>query len=162
MTERRPLAGRVAGGPPARFGDDSRPAAGDPAGWQPALLFFLLIACAAGAPKPIEIDTKADTCHYCRMTISTPRFALQVHDPGEEPRLFDDIGCALHELRGTAKKDRTIFVADWKTGAWMRVEDAVLERCTHADTPMASHLVAMKAPSGDTRCTPVAWKDLVR
>ena len=125
-------------------------------------VLLLFLACSPGAITPVQIDPNADTCHSCRMTISNPRFAVQVLDPGEEPRLYDDIGCALTEVRQSAPKERVIFVADWKTGAWMPNETAVFERCTHADTPMASHLVAMKTASGDPRCTPVLWKEILR
>jgi copper chaperone NosL len=129
-----------------------------------AVVLLLFLACSPSAMTPVEIDSNGDACHFCRMTISNPRLALQVLDPGEEPRFFDDIGCAAHELRGQTHPppNRRVFVADVATGAWMPIESAVLERCAHIETPMASHLVARAKASGEGRCTAVKWREILR
>lgn len=127
-------------------------------------MVLLLLACSPAPVTPVKIDPSTDTCHSCRMTISNPRLALQILDAGEEPRLFDDIGCAVRELRGETHppRDRRVFVADMTTGAWMPIESAALEQCSHVDTPMGSHLVARKTASHDARCSAVLWKEILR
>ncbi len=104
-----------------------------------AILAVLLLACAPAGP--VAIDTQNDACHWCRMTISDPRFAAQVLVPGEEPKFFDDLGCLA-----SARRQGKIYVADYDTGAWIPAERAHFERCTAIDTPMGSHLIARAKP----------------
>ncbi len=103
----------------------------------------LLAGC--GGEGPVRIDRGA-TCASCRMTIAEPRLAAEIVAPGEEPRLYDDIGCLIDGLeRGDLRQmgDRaTIYVADHRTGAWVSARDAVYTRDASLDTPMGSHLVA--------------------
>jgi copper chaperone NosL len=108
------------------------------------LLAALIGACAGGRPEPAAPVLGRDTCAHCRMTVSSLRFAAQLVAPGEEPRFFDDIGC----LRGflddapDLPADAVAFVADHRSGAWVRARDAVFTRVEAMDTPMGSHLLA--------------------
>jgi copper chaperone NosL len=78
------------------------------------------------------------------MAISEPRFAGQLVAPAEEPRLFDDIGCLGHYLKGSPAIPRgaVAFVADHRTRAWVRAGAAIYTRVESLATPMGSHLVA--------------------
>ncbi len=97
------------------------------------------------------------------MTISTPRVAAQLVAPGEEPRLFDDLGCLSSEVARSGRPAQAkIFVADYDSGSWIAAEQAHFERCPGVDTPMASHLVARAKPSGQVGCTSVATKEIIR
>lgn len=104
----------------------------------------LLSACGDTVARPRAVDTKNDACAWCRMSVSDARFAAQLAAPGEEPRLFDDIGC----LRDLLARDAgslggwTAFVADHRTKAWVPASDAVYTRADALATPMDSHLIA--------------------
>jgi copper chaperone NosL len=104
-----------------------------------------LLAAAACSSGPVGIDRGA-SCAYCRMTISSPRLAAEIVAPGEEPRFYDDIGCLVNGIaRGDQRSmgaDATAYVADHRTGAWVKASDAVYTRVDALDTPMASHLIA--------------------
>lgn len=101
-------------------------------------------ACRSGETPPAALDTRNDSCTFCRMAASDARFAAQLVAPSEEPRFFDDIGC----LRSWLARERTLpagavaYVADHRTRAWVRADRAVYTKAEAVDTPMASHLVA--------------------
>ena len=125
---------------------------------------FLAISGCAGPAPPVAVDTNSDACHWCRMSISNPRLVAEVLDPGEEPRLFDDIGCAANEIAGERQhpRNRRIFVTDYSTGRWLDAQAAVFERCPAIDTPMSSHLIARATRSADPGCTPIPATEIFR
>jgi copper chaperone NosL len=107
-----------------------------------ALLAVLLPACAAGPPAPAVLETRHEQCASCRMAVSQPRFAAQVVAPMEEPKFFDDVGCLQRYLEGAPlAKGAVAYVADHRTGAWVRAEQAVFTRVA-LETPMGSHVIA--------------------
>ncbi len=108
-----------------------------------AMLLCALLAGCGGGPVPID---RGATCASCRMTISNQRLAAEIVAPGEEPRLYDDIGCLVDGIRRgdlrSMGQEATIYVADHRTGAWIKAPDAVYTRVASLDTPMGSHLIA--------------------
>jgi len=107
----------------------------------------ILSALAAGAcapPGPAPLDARNDACSWCRMAVSDGRFAAQLVVPGDDPRLFDDIGCLSDYLRAKKElpKGSLAYVADHRTKAWVKAGAAVYTRLETLDTPMSSHLVA--------------------
>lgn len=110
----------------------------------------LLAACAPGDPRPVDLQP-GTPCAYCRMTIVDSKLASQIVAPGEDPRLFDDLGClqaylAQEGVGGRPGIDLSrVFVADHTTGEWIRWREAVLTRDPAIATPMNSHLVAHRA-----------------
>jgi len=112
-------------------------------------LLLLAAACAAGTPQPVVIDLAHDACASCRMVISSTATAAEVVAPGEEPRLFDDIGCLRKGLAESAPPaDAVIYVADHVSGAWLRAEQAVFTHVPALQTPMGSGLVAHRDAAG--------------
>jgi len=106
------------------------------------LIIALFPACAARPPAPVPIRIGEDACASCRMTILSGSTAAQIITPGDEPVMFDEIGClqqylAAHAVAGTA----TVFVADHRTGAWVEAGDAVFTK-TAMQTPMSSGVLA--------------------
>lgn len=101
-------------------------------------------ACQRGPPGPAPLDTRNDACAHCRMAVSDPRFAAQLVAPREEPRYFDDLGCLRDWLRSHPELPRgtVAYVADHRTGAWVRAAAAAYARVPGLATPMASQLVA--------------------
>jgi copper chaperone NosL len=103
---------------------------------------MLLTGCAGPSPAPVAIRIGEDACAFCRMTIVSVSTAAQVVRPGEEPVMFDEIGCLQQYLAGTTIPDSaTVFVADHRTGAWVNANDAVFTK-TATQTPMSSGLLA--------------------
>lgn len=102
------------------------------------------LACGGGLLRPAPLDTRNDTCAWCRMAVSDARFAAQLVAPGEEPRFFDDIGCLRDWLAGSAgtTAGAAAFVADHGSKEWVRAGAAVYSSCPGLETPMNSHLVA--------------------
>lgn len=108
----------------------------------------VLAACARG---PVAIE-RGTACASCRMTITSPRLAAEIVAPGEEPRFYDDIGCLVEGInRGHLREmgeGATAYVADHRSGAWIRAADALYTRSDSIQTPMGSHLIAhADAPS---------------
>lgn len=110
-----------------------------------ALAWLALTACASGPPQPAPLDTRNEACAACRMAVSEARFAGQIVAPGELPRFFDDLGCLAGFVKaGHAPAKATAFVADHRTGAWVRAAGAVYTRVAGLATPMGSHVIAHK------------------
>jgi copper chaperone NosL len=106
------------------------------------LLAALSAACGAGAPQAVDVRTSTP-CSYCRMSMSDVRFAGQIVAPGEEPLVFDDIGCMANHLKAhPAPAGAAAFVADHRTKEWVRAEFAVFTRVPGLQTPMQSGLIA--------------------
>ena len=107
-------------------------------------LAVLLAACASGPPPPAVLDTKNETCAWCRMAISEARFAGQIVAPSEEAKFFDDIGCLAHFIAGAKARpgSAVTYVADHRTRTWVRADAALYTEVASLATPMGSHLIA--------------------
>jgi copper chaperone NosL len=113
-----------------------------------SVLWLALAACASGPPEPAPLDTRNDACAACRMPVSEARFASQLVAPGELPRFFDDLACLGSFVKaGRAPAQATAFVADHRTRAWVRADQAVYTRVDGLATPMGSHLIAHADPA---------------
>lgn len=99
--------------------------------------------CAAGPPAPVVIDTASDACAQCRMMVSDLHLAAQVVAPGEEPIVFDDIGCMRDYAAATGFRPGAVaYVADHRTGEWIAATRAVYTKATAVSTPMGSSIIA--------------------
>jgi copper chaperone NosL len=108
-----------------------------------AVMGFLLAGCASGPPAPAALDTRSDTCRFCRMVVSDARFAAQIVAPREDPLFFDDIGCLARYLAQSSASSRSIaYVADHRTRAWVPATRAVYTRVDTTATPMAGGVLA--------------------
>lgn len=110
----------------------------------PICLFAIGCAAATSGPAPLRLNE--DSCAHCRMTLVSARTAAQIVAPGEEPVIFDEIGClrdylANHALAPGAR----VYVADHRTSAWHDAASAIFTQ-TSVSTPMSSGLIA----HGDT------------
>ncbi|WP_242343699.1 nitrous oxide reductase accessory protein NosL [Anaeromyxobacter terrae] len=109
----------------------------------PAVALLFALACRSGPPAPAPLDTRHDACAFCRMAVSDRHFAAQLVAPGEEPLFFDDLGCLARHLAASRPRARAVaWVADHRTGEWVRTARAVYTRSPRLETPMGSHLVA--------------------
>ena len=108
------------------------------------LVACLTAACARGV-APAELDAANTQCRFCRMAVSDVHFAAQIAAPGAEPVFFDDIGCLRDYLRSSSADvpaGAVAFVADHRTGAWMRAAEAVYTRPPNLGTPMGGGVIA--------------------
>jgi copper chaperone NosL len=104
------------------------------------------------------------------MPVSDARLASQIVAPGEEPRFFDDLGCLADTIArgGPLPKGTVLYVADHRTGRWVRAGEAVFTRCPAVETPMGSHVIAhadAASRDGDPAArggTPVPFGDTLR
>lgn len=106
-------------------------------------LVLFASACGGTDAEPVSL-APGDVCAHCRMTIADPTLAAQSLAPGEEPRLFDDIGCMAAYLKDqrTRPEGQVLFVADHRTKQWVRAKRASFTRVERLSTPMNSHLIA--------------------
>ncbi len=131
------------------------------------VILAFAVACRSGAPEPVPLDTRHEQCTSCRMAVSDARLASQLVARGELPRFFDDLGClAAFVKAGKAPAGATAFVADHRTKAWVRADQAVYTRVPGLETPMLSQLIAhadaaSRAADPDARAgTPVSPAEL--
>ncbi len=95
------------------------------------LLTILLLpgGCWEKNSGPEQIRYDREACEICRMIISDPRFAAQIRG-GKRQRAykFDDIGDAIHWLKGQLWKDREdtrIWVMSMRDGkTWLDARKA--------------------------------------
>jgi copper chaperone NosL len=88
------------------------------------LVAFTIVACAGGlTPKDPLWDREA--CAHCRMTISQHRYATQLLGPGASVRYYDDLGCALQDIRehSDLRKGR-LFVRPFGSENWVTAQNA--------------------------------------
>ena len=78
------------------------------------------------------------------MAVSDGRTAAELVVPGGKPVFFDDIVCLRTWLvRSPAVPPGAVaFVADHRTGSWVRAKQAIYAEVPSLRTPMMSHLVA--------------------
>lgn len=111
-----------------------------------AIAVFVAAACSRQV-APAALDAAHTQCQFCRMTASDVHFAAQIAAPGAEPIFFDDIGCLRDYLKQNGpqtplKDEQVAFVADHRTGAWVRATDAVFTRPQNLATPMGGGIIA--------------------
>lgn len=91
---------------------------------------ILLAACSSEPPTgPVQIRYGRDTCGFCGMIISDPRYAVQIRGgAGHKAHKFDDIGDALIFLDRQTWKDEPqveIWVMDVEKGkTWLDARKA--------------------------------------
>ena len=102
--------------------------------------------CRPGSAGPAPLDTRNETCRFCRMSVSDVRFAAQIVAPGAEPVFFDDLGCLSSFLKSTTslQADAVAYVADHRTKEWVPAVAAVFTRVAGLETPMGSGVIAHK------------------
>ena len=90
---------------------------------------FALSGCWDQKTGPEAIHYDREACEICRMIISDPRFAAEIRGgPRHKLHKFDDIGDAIHWLKGQSWKDDPdveIWVKSMKDGkTWLDARKA--------------------------------------
>ena len=106
------------------------------------LLFLLPSACKPGVPQPVPLES-TDTCAFCRMAISEPRFAAELVDEAGEALKFDEIGCMWNFVKQHGSQRASEFVVDFDNGQWIKGEEAFYVQSPNINTPMSSGIIAV-------------------
>ncbi len=121
---------------------------GTAASWS-ALAAAALLGCARPAPRAIAYGE--EPCRHCHMTIADPRFAAELVMTTGKVYVFDDVGCLtafVEEGRVPPSQVQGLWVYDYlQPDSLLDARQAVYLRVDSLATPMASHLVAVRAGS---------------
>ncbi len=111
----------------------------------------LVASCAEPAARPIAYGE--ETCRHCHMTIADPRFAAELVTAKGMVYVFDDVGClAAFVASGKvpASEVHSVLVNDFlRPDSVLDARDAVYLRVDSVQTPMGSHLVALRSPDAE-------------
>ena len=107
-----------------------------------AAFALLSAACSATAAGPPDIVVDRSACSHCTMFVSEPIFAAAYQAPGQEPRLFDDIGCMLDALRRETASPIHIWVQDAAGAGWLDAHEAIFVAAEDIPTPMNGGVLA--------------------
>jgi copper chaperone NosL len=106
----------------------------------------LAAACAQPGPRPIALGD--EVCRHCHMTIADPRFAAELVTARGRVHVFDDIGClAIYAAEGEVSPQQvhSLWVHDFlRPDSILDARTAVFLRMNSMNTPMGSHLVALR------------------
>ena len=103
---------------------------------------LLVTACGAKVTGPPEILVDRTTCSHCGMLVSEPAYAAAFQADGEEPRVFDDIGCMLDALGRQTASPANVWVQDAAGGGWLDADEATFVASQRLRTPMGGGLLA--------------------
>ncbi len=107
------------------------------------ILIFLSFSCSKEM-KPEEIEPH-DICYLCKMAISQLEFATEIVTPDGEVYKFDDIGCMIEFSRmRDLPKGSVMFVRDFYTREWVKIQEAYFVRSERIQTPMNYFIVTFK------------------
>ncbi len=107
------------------------------------LLSSLFLSCSKEI-KPEEIEPH-DVCYLCKMAISQLEFASEIVTPSGEVYKFDDIGCMIEFTNAKELPEGSVlFVRDFYTKEWVKIEDALFVRSEKIQTPMNYFVVSFK------------------
>lgn len=103
---------------------------------------LLSAACSAKAAGPPDIVVDTTACSHCGMLISEPIYAAAYQADGQEPRVFDDIGCLLDAMRRAPAPPAKIWVQDATGAGWLDAHDAIFVASDTIRTPMRGGALA--------------------
>lgn len=129
----------------------------------PLLATIFLCACAKGPLEPVPLPLDRFNCARCGMLISEPDDAAEWVGPGEEPRFYDDLGCAAADASRVPPGGKFFVRADGGKH-WVPAERAHFAKPAGARTPMSYDFVAFEgeaeARAQDERGRSLRWSDL--
>lgn len=107
-----------------------------------AAVALLSVACGARVAGPPEIVVDRTACSHCGMLVSEPVYAAAYQADGQDPRIFDDIGCLLAAARGETGSPITFWFQDANRGGWLDRDEAIFVASPHLRTPMGGGVLA--------------------
>jgi copper chaperone NosL len=126
-------------------------------------LALLTAACGSGRLEPVPLPLDRASCAACGMLISDPRAAAQAVVAGEDPRFYDDIGCAASD-RSLPRTKAQIYVSAGSGARWIKAEAAFFARVPDLRTPMGYGVAAFptrpQAQTSDSQGRARAWSEI--
>lgn len=140
---------------------------------QSASLFLVMVSLlvlSSCSRNPQSIRLGKDSCYYCKMTISDPRFGAELVTAKGKTYKFDDAHCLLTFLSegSVAKKEITaIYFVDFNDHhGWINASQAFFLQGGSFQSPMNGNLAAfsvedsMKKAETQFNASPVTWAQL--
>ena len=106
------------------------------------VLALLSAACSAKAAGPPAIEVDRTACSHCGMFVSEPVYAAAYQVHGQEPRVFDDVGCMLDAVRRERVAPIDIWVQDAAGAGWLNADEATFVASAEIRTPMNGGVLA--------------------
>ena len=125
----------------------------------------LLAACAPNGPRAIAYGE--ESCGYCRMTITDPRFGTEARTSTGRVHTFDSIEClAAYVHAADSSRLREVWVSDFeRPGTLVAADSATFWRVGGGVSPMGKGLVATRngrRPAGIADAgPPLRWSAVV-
>jgi copper chaperone NosL len=130
--------------------------------------YFVLSGCVRSCSNsPDAIKYGHDTCEYCHMNISDPRYAAEFVTQKGRIYKFDSIGCLVEFYNKLKENPKIVFVADYisphnfidaSTAQFFDSQDIAGPM---GPTPVASaSLVELQKISETTKGVMKDWKDI--
>ena len=124
---------------------------------------LLTAACGSGGLGPVPVPVDKASCAVCGMLVSDPRTTAQAVAAGEDPRFYDDIGCAASD-RTLPKTGTRVYVAAGDGTRWIGAEEAYFARVQDLRTPMGYDFAAFfsrsQAEKHDREGRARSWAEL--
>jgi copper chaperone NosL len=109
-----------------------------------ALVALAAALAACGPPEgPQPIVWDREPCAHCRMLISDPAFAAQLHTTDGAVESFDDPGCLFARLAARRPAVHALWFHHVREDRWLRADAVAFERVD--PTPMDFGLGAVDA-----------------
>lgn len=118
------------------------------------VLGLVLAHLAAPPSGPIEPAWDRVACARCRMLVSDPAFAAQLHDAAGEVRFFDDPGCLLRFRAEAPDPAARAWFHDSRSESWLAEAEVGFVRVD--ETPMGHGLAAVKRAETPGALAPAA------
>jgi copper chaperone NosL len=125
----------------------------------------LLAACAPAGARPIAYGE--ESCAYCRMTITDPRFGAEARTATGLVHTFDSIEClAAFVQGGDSSRVSGVWVSDYEhPGTLVAADSARFWRSAGSVSPMGKGLLATageRAPASIAAAgSPMRWSEVV-
>src|SRR5690606_32754237 len=114
----------------------------------PALLAGALLLAACGPPEgPQPIAWDREPCAHCRMLISDPAFAAQLHRSDGTVESFDDPGCLFERLAAPGAPVHALWFHHLREDRWLAADAVAFLPVT--PTPMDFGFGAVDAGTPD-------------
>lgn len=113
-----------------------------------ALLVALSLAGCGPPEGPQPIVWDREPCAHCRMLISDPAFAAQLHRADGEVESFDDPGCLFARLEAQRPEVHALWFHHLREDRWIRGDAVGFERID--PTPMNHGIGAVDADAAGT------------
>lgn len=111
---------------------------------------FILVSCGTDEPKPIKLN--ADTCDFCKMTISNGKFGAELITEKGRFYKFDDVVCMIQFAKSnTVVPYKSFYIADYsKDNTLIPAEQSFFLKGGTISSPMRGNAIAFSSKNAAT------------